>query len=114
MKRYAVPWDESTEQTLGGGDSFLMPVCGIAGLGALVADCGFDPNSIRVNPYELLDPDAAPRPAKLLVLQNDCQQLDLRRTVRLKSLTQLQCAVFDGKLLVYDRISGAIEAWDIG
>ncbi|MBI1329140.1 MAG: hypothetical protein GC166_04455 [Alphaproteobacteria bacterium] len=113
MKRYAVPWDESTAQTLGRGDSFLMPICGIAGLGALIADCGFDPNLNRVNPYELLEPNAPLKPAKLLVLQNDGRLLDLNRTMRVGSLTQLQCIVFGGQLLVYDRESGIIEAWDI-
>jgi hypothetical protein len=113
MKLYVTPWDEGSSRTLGSGDSFLAPICGLKGLSALVADCGFDPAFRRFNPGELLQPNAPAWPARLLVQKAVGRPLDLKRSIKLSNLAQLQCVVFDGSLLVYDNKHGTIEAWKI-
>lgn len=113
MKHYVMPWDETSAMSVGNNDSFLMPICGLAGLSAIVADCGFDPNNRRVNPGELLVSNATPRPASLRIHKPGTGSIDLRRVIKIGSLLQLQALVFDGLLLVYDSEYGIFASWKI-
>jgi hypothetical protein len=111
MTIYATPWEPESSQTIGNNDSFLMPILGLRGMDALVADCGFDPNNRRFNPSSLLAPNAVAKPAQIRVYRSGGPWLDLRPAIRISSLLQLQAVVFDGRLLIYDSDGETIYAW---
>lgn len=111
MTVYATPWEPESSQTVGNNDSFLMPILGLRGMDALVADCGFDPANRRLNPGELLDPMAAAKPAQLRIFRAGQPWLNLRPAVRIANLLQLQAIVFDGHSLIYDSAGETIYAW---
>lgn len=113
MRVYTTPWEEAQAQRFSDGDSFYMPLCGLAGISAVVADCGFDINNRRFNPGELLQESAIPRPARLRIHRRGEPPVDLARTPLVASLYQLQAIVFDGNLLVYDSAVNLISSWEI-
>jgi hypothetical protein len=110
---YATPWDDTPAQPDAKGGSFFMPICGLSGLTALVADFSIDPGSQRVDPAEILQQDASYKPARLRIYKPGSGSLDLKQTLRVGNILQLQAAVFDGHLIVYDTIYGSISAWKI-
>lgn len=113
MRVYSTPWDEEHAQNVGSGDSFYMPVCGLYGVSAVVADCGFDINNRRVNPDELLQDNAQRRPAKLRIHRRVSAPVELQRSPSISSLQQLQAVVFDGNLLIYNSGNNTIDSWAI-
>lgn len=112
MATYGTPWEPNTATTiLANNDSFLMPITGLKGADAVVANCGFDPNNMRFNPSSLLG-DTTPKLAQLQLYRSQ-HLVNLNRTIRLSSLSQLQAVVFDGQLMIYDRDGACIYAWKI-
>lgn len=113
MQVYSMPWDEEQRQMAGQGDSFLLPVCGLAGVSAIVADCGFGSANTRVNPAELLEDGATPKPARLRVHRRGSPPVDLGRSPGISGIDQLQAIIFDRTLLIYDSRRNSIDAWTI-
>jgi hypothetical protein len=114
MQVYEVPWREETGRLVCRTQSlsFYMPICGLKGVSALVADCSVDTR--RVNPWELLQEYAVPMPARLLVYRRDASPLDMGRTINLANIDQLHPIVFDRVLMVYDRLWNTITSWKLG
>jgi hypothetical protein len=103
------PWEPALTQTvLSNNDSFLLPIIGLKGLDALVADC-----SPRLNPGELLQPGAIAQLAALKLYRSGGggPLLDLRLSIPVADATQLQAVVFDDRLFVYDSRNKCIHAW---
>lgn len=110
MMIYATPWDPNTAQTIRvNNDSFLMPITGLKGQDAVVADCGYDPANMRFSPDELLG-NGDPKLAQLQVYRPG-RTISLNKAIRISNILQLQAVVFDGQLMIYDRDGACIYAW---
>lgn len=113
MRVYSAPWEEEQVQQVGSGDSFFLPICGLKGVSAIVADCGFDRNNRRASPGELLVKGTPKKPARLCIHRRGSPPVDLGRSPGLSSIDQLQAIVFERHLLIYDAGSNRIDAWTI-
>jgi hypothetical protein len=113
MQVYSTPWQESSSRKVCNTDSlsFYMPICGLKGRSALVADCSMDQN--RVDPWELLRDEAEAKPARLLIYRENGGPIDLKHTVQLARIDQLHPIVFDGHLIMYDRLSNGFTRWKL-
>jgi hypothetical protein len=110
MTIYVTPWDPNSSQTIrANSDSFLMPITGLRGLDAVVADCGYDPGNMRLDPSELFR-NGDPKLAQLLIYKSG-RLINLNQAIRISNVLQLQAVVFDGQLMIYDRDGACIYAW---
>jgi hypothetical protein len=111
MMLYVTPWDPDpslSRTILANNDSFLMPIIGLKGLDALVADC-----SPRFSPGELLQERGVAQPAKIHLFRSGGRQplVDMKRSISIANVMQLQAVLFDSRLLIYDSRNKCIHAW---